>query len=71
MHSYILKLESILTRANVCASHGLQHAIAVKDHALYATRADVNIRNDPNLVSNKLFVSNINYYNNILFRRLS
>jgi hypothetical protein len=52
MHLYILKLEDILIRANVCTSHGLQHAIAVKDHAFNAASADVTIRNDPYLVSN-------------------
>ena len=55
MHLYILKLEDILIRANVCTSHGLQHAIAVKDHAFNAASADVTIKNDPYLVSNMVF----------------
>lgn len=51
MRPYMIKLEDILAKANVCASHGIQHAIAVKDHALHAIRADVfTIKNHPNLV---------------------
>ena len=51
MHPYIIKLESILAKANVCASHGIQHAIAVKDHALHAIEADaVTLKSNPYLV---------------------
>ena len=57
MHPYIIKLESILAKANVCASHGIQHAIAVKDHALHAIEADaVTLKNNPDLVGGMWYV---------------
>lgn len=62
MHPYIKKLESILAKANVCASHGLQHAIAVKDHALHAIEADaVTLKNNPYLVGGMWYVLSFHF----------
>lgn len=39
MNSYITKLNNILTTANVCKSHGIDHAIAVLSHSIKALEA--------------------------------
>ena len=39
MYSYITKLNNILTTANVCKSHGIDHAIAVLFHSTKALEA--------------------------------
>ena len=40
---YIQKLGDIFKENNVCNSHGVEHAIAVKNHAIKAIEADPSI----------------------------